>query len=537
MRKNFFYTAALLLAGAVMAACSGSDDITSDVTPEPQPSAEVGTVELSGTLGSKGSTTRAVDADGNGTWEVGDKFAVYYQTANDHASAEATVNRVNNDGSADFTATLESPKIGNNTVKLVYPYSAHDGQGGFKTDALLEQRGTLDYINENGLDIETAAATMNVEGTTASLTSNVQMLPEVCLYTMKLKSSIYNYNSLPATKLEIFDGTHDYTIILNSSGTSELTVALLPVSNASFSFLCRTTWDGVVITKQKGVTLQNCTAANVGHVIDKKGIVYAISNGPGACYYGEFSDKSLVAGNFYSGSLDLLPVDVNFHPVAMIAYVGEPGTADTSTGSENYHGLAIAMNDMPETDLASPYSNDVYKSKYWWGGHNSETACTFRSTSFTAHWNYETGTFGDLKGIGNTERLATGACGHNDHNAAIAAVMYGDLIDFDPSHFGGSNWFLPSSGQWMLVFGACGATLDGWTTWGWASNVNSYRNPVKDFLNKNWVFTVGTRIWSSSEYNKENAVSVGIGSMNNTDSKAEGNTSGYGCRVHPFFAF
>ena len=53
MRKNIFYTAALLLAGAVMAACSGSDDITSDITPEPQPSVEVGTVELSGTLAAR----------------------------------------------------------------------------------------------------------------------------------------------------------------------------------------------------------------------------------------------------------------------------------------------------------------------------------------------------------------------------------------------------------------------------------------------------------------------------------------------------
>ena len=191
MRKNIFYTAALLLAGAVMAACSGSEDITDNTTPETQTPTGNGVVELSGTLGSKGEMTRAVDAEGTGTWEVNDKFAVYYETTDGHATAVATVTSVNGDGSANFTALLKDPKKGNNSVKLVSPASAHDGEGGFKTDGLMNQGGTLEYINKNGLDIETATATMNVADAKASLTTSVTMQPQVCLYKMTLRENSY----------------------------------------------------------------------------------------------------------------------------------------------------------------------------------------------------------------------------------------------------------------------------------------------------------------------------------------------------------
>ena len=173
MKKNILYTAVLMLAGVVMTACSGDEDILS----ETQTPAKGDLVVLKGTLGSKGDQTRTVAEDGTGNWEVGDQFAIYYETYSGHASAIATVSSINDNGSANFTATLGAPKKGSNNVSLVYPATAHDGQGGFKTDALMNQEGTLEYINENGLDIETATTTMNVSGNTATLTSDVQMQP------------------------------------------------------------------------------------------------------------------------------------------------------------------------------------------------------------------------------------------------------------------------------------------------------------------------------------------------------------------------
>jgi hypothetical protein len=150
----------------------------------------------------------------------------------------------------------------------------------------MSQNGTLDYVNENGLDIETAAATMNVEGTTATLSSDVQMQPQVCIYTFNLK----DFNSdISATKLEITAGTDSYTITPTES-TNKLTVALKPVSNADFTFAA--TAIGRLYTKQS-VTLTNCTADNVGDVFDKDGNIYNVTNGVEVIYSATFSGKTL----------------------------------------------------------------------------------------------------------------------------------------------------------------------------------------------------------------------------------------------------
>ena len=419
MKKNTFYMVALLLAGTVMTACSGGDDITSDITPEPQPSSETGVVELSGTLGSKGDVTRAIDANGKGTWEPGDKFAVYYETPDGHASAVATVNSVNDDKSANFTATLHSPKAGNNDVTLVYPATAHDGKGGFKTDALMKQGGTLDYINANGLDIETATTTMKVEGMNATLTENVTMDPQVCLYTLYLKDNSNNFIS--AKKLEISDGTHNYTIT-SSDATTAFTIALLPIENADFTFTATTTIEGKLYTKQNA-TLANCTAANVGDVIFADGNIYKVSNGTGVIYSVSFKNKTLVRGRFSYNYLNLSTIT----PVAMIAYVGEKGSVDES--STIYHGLALAMHNInrdtrwcvdtsnPSTPCSNQYNSDI------------TVACQWKN------------------GISRTTYLIENPDGH-DHLAVKKAHNYD--VQLPPSGTT-SEWFLPSLGQWQLI--------------------------------------------------------------------------------------
>lgn len=423
MRKNIFYTAALLLAGAVMAACSGSDDITSDITPEPQPSAEVGTVELSGTLGSKGSTTRAVDADGNGTWEVGDKFAVYYQTANGNASTVATVNSVNNDGSANFTAVLHNPKAGDNDVMLVYPASAHDGQGGFKTDDLMNQRGTLEYINQKGLDIETASTTMNVEGMTAKLKADVTMQPQVCLSTFILNKS--NNSDLPATKLEISDGTNTYTIT-PAAATSNFTVALLPIYS-HFTFTATTTELTTSFTKLDNVTIENCTAANIGDVFDKEGNIYRGSLVPGLIYTRTTNGTvNLKSGMFYKDQRIILSQAAIKNPgVAVIAYVGNQGSVDNSNEeTQIFRGLAVAM-------------QNAYGGNNWCTQtNNPSTLCSDASEysedlSVALQWK---------NGISRTTYLLSNPDGH-DHLAAKAA-------HWNVQHPAGtSDWFLPSLGS------------------------------------------------------------------------------------------
>ena len=430
MRKNIFYTAALLLAGAVMAACSGSEDITDNTTPETQTPTGNGVVELSGTLGSKGEMTRAVDAEGTGTWEVNDKFAVYYETTDGHATAVATVTSVNGDGSANFTALLKDPKKGNNSVKLVSPASAHDGEGGFKTDGLMNQGGTLEYINKNGLDIETATATMNVADAKASLTTSVTMQPQVCLYKMTLREN--SYTVLNTTKLEITDNKgHSYTIT-PTGATSNFTIAMVPVISANFTFTATTTEEYGIFTKQEGVTLTNCTADNVGDIFDKDGNIYKVSSAPGAIYNRTYNGRTLYAGKLYTSEPYLNAVITASPGIAMIAYVGDNGSVETGS---DYRGLAVAMADCNKYNC----SVDIQQfSGTSWCAQSSATCTSHVSTDVTVAREWK-------DGISMTTSLVNNTDGHT-HNAAKATSTYNK-----PYPPGTSGWFLASLGQWQLI--------------------------------------------------------------------------------------
>ena len=525
MKKTISRMAAAVFAAAMLAACSGSDDVVNNnVTPE-QPTAK-GEVVLSGTIGCK-DMTRSVNTDGSASWAAGEQFAIYYPTTTGHSTAIATINSVNDNGSANFQVTLYYPVTGN--VNLIYPASAHDGQGSYKTDELLSQGGTLAYINDNGLDIHTATASLTVENTNgqnvkAELNSDVQLDPQLCIYTFSLKKDA-NTN-LSATKLEITAGNDTYTVT-PSSATKTFTVALKPISNGSFTFVATE----IVYTKQN-VTLATCTADNIGDVFDKDGNIYSASNGPGVIYSATFSGKTLAAGMMYNSNLTLeAGSGLNISPVAMIAYVGEPGTADTSDPTKNYRGLAMAMQDVGNTTL------------YTWGGDQSNTTCTYRSSTFTDHRDMK-----DLKGISNTAKLAAGTgtdgCGHSDHNAAIAASNY-SVSGFTPSSLGCSGWFLPSSGQWFKFFEACKVsegTWSSWTSWGYAPNpTTGTQNSAENYARsagvmKNAGAYGGSYMWSSSEVNANRVVAVNFNASSgvivsrcDTESPAR--------RVRPFLAF
>ena len=159
----------------------------------------------------------------------------------------------------------------------------------------------------------------------------------MCLYTMNLRN-YYTSTSISATKLQISDNKgHSYTIT-PTAATNSLTVALLPVNNASFTFTATTTDAVYSYTKLDGVTLANCTSDNVGDVFDKDGNIYRSSSAPGAIYSKTFTNKYLYAKQFYSQNLSLNPVyPPTIKRVAMIAYVGN--------ASDCSHGLAIALTD------------------------------------------------------------------------------------------------------------------------------------------------------------------------------------------------
>ena len=520
MKKNIFYAAIVLLTGAMMVACSGSDDLTENTTPEPQTPTGKGDVVLKGTLGSKGDVTRAINDYGYGTWEVGDKFAIYYTTDDGHSTAVATVNSINSNGSANFTATLSYPKTGSNDVTLVYPASAHNGQGGFKTDALMKQEGTMDYINTKGLDIETASTTMNVEGKTATLTSDVTMQPQVCLYRMRIQDD--KSNDLTTKKLEIREGTHTYTIT-PTTPNDVLTMALLPTEDADFSITATTTVETTLYTKRVGVTLTNCTAENVGDVFDEEGNVYSVSKGPGAIYSKNYSGKTLIAGKFYSGYVNL---SISSTPiVGMIAYVGEHGTVDESSPStqDGFRGLALAMKNISEGNTR----------EYKWCDQSSDY-CT------DTHSNNIEDARGWKNGITMTDALVNHNYHTNAHTAAVEARNYGVNNGVSRPTGTTSDWFLPSLGQWQLI-------LQGLITKG---EGNPYSVPIGDYyvgsdFNKGYhsfdsilenagAAYIDICCWTSSEYDSGSAWCLVV---YESKCSAFGHDKTYAHTVRPVIAF
>lgn len=516
MKNNVFSKVTFFVMGVMMCACSGSDDTIEDITPQQPGTPTTGKVILRGTL-SGGITRSQISDAGVATWSNGDKIAVRYQkTDGSYAKADATVSAGGNT-SATFSAELDSPKAG--SVQMIYPANLYQETSPYynTTTLMTNQKGTLADIGQNW-NIQTATTTMSISANEATLSAVVQMKSQIslCVFTLKKDAD----NTLSATKLDISDGTNNY-IIQPASASTSYAVAMLPTNNANFTFLAKTTEVGRVYDKQKNVTLSNCTTSNIGDVVDKDGNIYSVGSGSGVLFSKSFSNVTLEKAMIYNQDLILLE-GPNFTPIAMIAYVGAAGTADKSEGSGDYRGLAMAM-------------QNVNNSEYSWGGYGyAYQACTFRSAYYTGGEEYNKpnhrGNDDNMKGIYFTDILSIGSCPfqHTDHIAAIQAKSYSV-----PRPLGCSNWFLPTSAQWALFIEACGIDTSTWWLNYSYGNTEAYNKTAGLMKNAGIDLNV-RRMWTSSEQNDGNAVHIylredGIGFYGMSK------TTSYG--VRPFFAF
>ena len=135
--------------------------------------------------------------------------------------------------------------------------------------------------------------------------------------------------------------------------------------------------------------------------------------------------------------------------VAVVAYKGAAGTADTSKDASGYVGLAIALKD----------ANDGNRCPWY---NKKEGACLPQTRYYS---NALESNFG--KGIEFTNTLAGGCGASHVHAAARAAKDY----KYDASVAAGahptvtSQWFLPTIYQWnRIVKGMCGNHGDLTTT-------------------------------------------------------------------------
>jgi hypothetical protein len=227
-------------------------------------------------------------------------------------------------------------------------------------------------------------------------------------------------------------------------------------------------------------TFADATAGDVGKVIGANGSIY---------------DKASAATSAGTSA------------VAMIAYVGDDGTADAS--SEIYKGLAIALSDAGVTGIWS----NTYES----AGVSSSTTWADQKTF--------------LNGIADTDKLIT------KYGADYAVAKAKNYEVAAPT--GTSGWFLPSSGQWLKFFEAAGIDVASWTDWSW--DPGGVENLTKVNTNLLEKAKSGSLLdcdyWTSSEYDTNHALSVdfsstsGVTLFNNNDKKVAKLV------VRPFFAF
>ena len=116
-------------------------------------------------------------------------------------------------------------------------------------------------------------------------------------------------------------------------------------------------------------------------------------------------------------------------PVAMIAYIGAKGSADSSLGSSKYNGLAIALRNAASMN---------------WGRKDN----AYLDTPEFTNCNNISAALADMAGIGHTNIMSERYYGTAD--ATYNYVVSG----FNPSDLGCSGWFVPTAGQWAKYLNA-----------------------------------------------------------------------------------
>ena len=203
--------------------------------------------------------------------------------------------------------------------------------------------------------------------------------------------------------------------------------------------------------------------------------------------------------------------------VAIVAYKGAAGSADTSAGSSGYCGLAIALNDANGGATCQ-----------WWDNTNANCVSNSSTTS-TA--------FGFMAGIEDTQQMAnaTGVCSGHTHDAAKAVnnYQYDASVSAGAHPTGTSQWFLPTIGQWILIVkGMCG-DLGSLT----ASIPSTYYYTAGNF-NVKILAAGGTGVknksyWTSVELNKMNTWNMNFA----TSSLSNSSKTSTNCYVRAVLAF
>jgi hypothetical protein len=216
------------------------------------------------------STTRTLTDEGTqitAAWAIGEEFDINYQKTTDldvnslTGSAKATVTALSS-GTATVTAQLTDAKDGG-AINFYYPYNHTGGTG---TDHKIDQKGTLDDINDN-FACMLGSGTMSVSGTTVSIDDGgVTMTQEISIWKFTFSDGTNDITSnITNLKLTLGDLTYD----VNPTSQPAIYVAIydaFPYTTGSVTITATTATKIYSVTKPS-VTLQ------VGQMYENSGLV------------------------------------------------------------------------------------------------------------------------------------------------------------------------------------------------------------------------------------------------------------------------
>lgn len=288
-------------------ACSNDNELT------PQQPSKTGGIPFIATFSGNGSAvTRALSEETGkivSTWVKDEQVALIYNVGETKCKTIATVDEVDEEGTATITATLEDGTVDGTEVTIIYPASAVDDTGEVKSDLLENQAGTLEYISKY-LDLHMGTGHLSIDGT-ATLQESVKLEGKIAIFNLSLAKLTPNNND-PFTELVVsFDDENGKYQVAASvdipENTNQFCVALRPGTILP-NFSHPTLWFEATTTSGKKY---------INHGKSKEEYIVVVENK----YY--HTNVSLATvGDFILSSGKFVEKDNN-QGIAVIAHVGK----------------------------------------------------------------------------------------------------------------------------------------------------------------------------------------------------------------------
>ena len=445
------------------AACSSDDELLT----EPINKSNTGKIHFTATISNKdilGSLTRALTEEGGklvAKWQVGENISLYYNVEGEEEEVRtvAEVTAVDEmTGEATIEADLDERVENNTPVKLVYPnlYQIfwNDTEYGLENFFLGDGAVTL----ARSVDLNSVSKYMDVRRGTDNIivddtnnevklegTATLDPLLAICKFTFVDSDN----QPLDIQWIEMIDATTNkmIKIILPYSDDygSVFYAVMPPMSGVSVRFRC-----------SDGTDCYKATATATLEAGKYYRPTVKMKKIPTPIPLGEVTEDYI--GFTVGSDWQVYPprkkdISTVVTAIAMIAYVGAPGTADAS--STTLRGLAIGAK---EFSKENEYDGDAKYPCFSWTFEQLEPQYIVSDAE----------ALGDMNGILNTEQMPveeqTVNDGYPDYNIvgythtlgwALKTLKNSDITANRP--VGVTGWFIPSLGQWMKVLQSFGA--------------------------------------------------------------------------------